>query len=254
MIRYNKAMKQNKLRAILTVITVASVAGVIALALPANSATSSDQAAVDSRFITVTGVGTISVVPDAVRFSATVSSIGSTNAAALSSATKSAAAVRSALLKAAIATKDIRSANISVYPEYNYTQEGGTKITGYRASQTFDVLVRNTSKAGTIIEAVVSAGGDNVQLGGVIPTTLDPSAAAEEARAAAVANAKSKASSYAKLLGTSIGKVLTLEEQSSPIYSTPFPMAKAEMADSAIQIDLGEQDVTVNITVRWALK
>ena len=87
-----------------------------------------------------------------------------------------------------------------------------------------------------------------------MPTTLNPSAATEDARAAAVANAKSKASSYAKLLGTSIGKVVSLEEQSSPVYSTPFPTAKAGVVDStAVEIDLGEQDVTVTITVRWAL-
>ena len=240
-------MKLTKLRTIASVFTFAAVAGVVALAIPANGAGTAD-----NRFITVTGAGTISVVPDAVRFNATVSTIGSTNAAALSSATKSAAAVRAALKTAGIATKDVRSANISVYPEYNWTQEAGTKITGYRASQSFDVLIRKASDAGTIIEAVVTAGGDNVQLGGVIPTTLNPAIATEEARAAAVANAKSKASSYAKLLGTSIGKVLFLEEQSSPIYSSPFPMAKAE-ADSDVQIDLGEQDVTVTITVRWAL-
>ncbi len=242
-------MKINKLRTIASIFTVAAIAGVVALAIPANGAGTTD-----NRFITVTGVGTITVVPDAVRFNATVSSLGTTNAAALSSASKSAAAVRAALLKAGIATKDIRSANISVYPEYNWTQENGTKITGYRASQSFDVLVRIASKAGTIVEAVVTAGGDSVQLGGVIPTTLNPSAATEDARAAAVANAKSKASSYAKLLGTSIGKVLSLEEQSSPVYSSPFPMAKAGAADAAtVEIDLGEQDVTVTITVRWAL-
>ena len=240
-------MKLKLFRTIASIITVSAVAGVVALAIPANGADTTN-----IRYITVTGVGTISVVPDAVRFNATVSSLASTNAAALSSANKSAAAVRAALKEKGIALKDIRSANISVYPEYNYTQEAGTKITGYRASQSFDVLVRKASDAGTIIEAVVTAGGDNVQLGGVIPTTLNPAIATEEARAAAVANAKSKASSYAKLLGTSIGKVLFLEEQSSPIYSSPFPMAKAE-ADSAVQIDLGEQDVTVTITVRWAL-
>jgi uncharacterized protein YggE len=240
-------MKLNRIRTIASIITIAAVAGVVALAIPANGADTTD-----NRYITVTGVGTVSVVPDAVRFNATVSALASTNAAALSSASKSAAAVRAALKDKGIAVKDIRSANISVYPEYNYTQEAGTKITGYRASQSFDVLVRKASTAGTIIEAVVSAGGDNVQLGGVIPVTLNPSLATEEARAAAVANAKSKASSYAKLLGTSIGKVLSLEEQSSPVYSSPFPMAKAE-ADSAVQIDLGEQDVTVTITVRWAL-
>ena len=240
-------MKLKLFRTITSIITVSAVAGVVALAIPANGADTAN-----TRYITVTGVGTISVVPDAVRFNATVSSLASTNAAALSSASKSAAAVRAALKDKGIALKDIRSANISVYPEYNYTQEAGTKITGYRASQSFDVLVRKASDAGTIIEAVVTAGGDNVQLGGVIPTTLNPAIATEEARAAAVANAKSKASSYAKLLGTSIGKVLFLEEQSSPIYSSPFPMAKAE-ADSAVQIDLGEQDVIVSITVRWAL-
>jgi uncharacterized protein len=242
-------MKLTKLRTLASILTVASVAAVVALAIPANGAGTAD-----NRYITVTGVGTISVVPDAVRFNATVSTLGTTNAAALSSASKSAAAVRTALKDAGIAVKDIRSANISVYPEYNWTQETGTKITGYRASQSFDVLVRTASKAGTIIEAVVTAGGDNVQLGGVIPTTLNPSAATEDARAAAVLNAKSKATSYAKLLGTSVGKVLSLEEQSSPVYSSPFPMTKAGMADAAaVEIDLGEQDVTVTITVRWAL-
>ena len=242
-------MKLTKLRTIASVFTFAAVAGVVALAIPADGAGTAD-----NRHITITGVGTISVVPDAVRFNATVSTIGSTNAAALTSATKSAAAVRAALKTAGIATKDVRSANISVYPEYNWTQEVGTKITGYRASQSFDILVRTASKAGSIIEAVVTAGGDSVQLGGVIPTTLNPSAATEDARAAAVANAKSKASSYAKLLGTSVGKVLSLEEQSSPVYSSPFPTAKASAADAAaIEIDLGEQDVTVTITVRWAL-
>ena len=241
-------MKLTKLRTITSLLSVAAVAGVVALAIPANGAGTAD-----NRFITVTGVGTISVVPDAVRFNATISSLGTTNAAALSAASKSVAAVRAALKDAGIATKDIRSANISVYPEYNWTQEAGTKITGYRASQSFDVLIRTASKAGTIIEAVVNAGGDNVQLGGVIPTTLNPSLATEDARAAAVANAKSKATSYAKLLGTSIGKVLSLEEQSSPVYSSPFPMAKAGVAADAVEIDLGEQDVTVTITVRWAL-
>jgi uncharacterized protein YggE len=241
-------MKLTKLRTIASIITVSAVAGVIALAIPANGAgTSTD------RYITLTGVGTISVVPDAVRFNATVSVLGSTNAAALSSASKSAAAVRAALKDKGIAVKDIRSANISVYPEYTWTQEAGTKITGYRASQTFDVLIRKASDAGSIIEAVVNAGGDNVQLGGVMPTTLNPSAATEDARAAAVANAKSKATSYAKLLGTSLGKVISLEEQSSPVYSSPFPMAKAGVAADAVEIDLGEQDVTVTITVRWAL-
>ena len=241
-------MKTKIFRTLATIITVSAVAGLIALAIPANGAGTAD-----NRFITVTGVGSVSVVPDAIRFSATVSRVSATNNAALSATTKSAAAVRQALKDVGIASKDIRSANISVYPEYNWTQEAGTKITGYRASQSFDVLVRSASKAGIIIEAVVTAGGDSIQLGGIIPVTLNPTLTTEQARAAAVTNAKSKASSYAKLLGTSIGKVLYLEEQSSSVYSSPFPLAKAAADSTAVEIDLGEQDVTVTITVRWAL-
>jgi uncharacterized protein len=58
--------------------------------------------------------------------------------------------------------------------------------------------------------------------------------------------------SYAKLLGVKLGKVIYLDETSTP---TPYPVfgvsAKAE--DSATQIDLGEQNVTVSVTVRWAI-
>ena len=88
----NRDMKLNRIRTIASIITVAAVAGVVALAIPANGAGTTD-----NRYITVTGVGTVSVVPDAVRFNATVSSLASTNAAALSSASKSASAVRAAL-------------------------------------------------------------------------------------------------------------------------------------------------------------
>lgn len=242
-------MNTKSLHIIPIVISAAVVAGIVALAIPANAAGTAD-----NRYITVTGVGTVSVVPDAVRFNATVSFVGATNSAALSATSKSASAVRAALKDNGIALKDIRSASISVYPEYTWTKKTGTKITGYRASQTFDVLVRKTSAAGAVIEAVVNVGGDNMQLGGIIPVTLDSAPAAEEARVKAVANAKAKAISFAKLLGTSVGKVLSLDETSPAVYSTPFPMAKAGVAsDMEVAIDLGQQDVTVSISVRWAM-
>jgi uncharacterized protein YggE len=75
----------------------------------------------------------------------------------------------------------------------------------------------------------------------------------EDARAAAVSDARSRAASYAKLLGTSLGKVVYLQENSAPYYSFPMlGVAKAEDG-STPQIDLGEEEVTVTITVRWAL-
>ena len=236
-------------RTLVVAISTAFIAGFVAVSLPAGAADTSTS----DRYISVTGTGMISVVPDAVKFNVTVSVVAVSNSAALSSASKIASAVRKALISNGITTKDIKSASISVYPDYQWTQEAGTKIIGYRGSQSFDVLVRKSSNAGNVISAVIEAGGNDIQLSGVIPVVLNTTTATEDVRAAAVTNAKSKASSYAKLLGTSIGKVISLEEISSPVYSTPYPMAKASADTEAVELDLGAQDVTIIITVRWTL-
>ena len=211
------------------------------------------QAAEPDRHVTVTGVGTISVVPDAVRFYPSVTALANKSSEALATASKTASAVRAALKSAGIATKDIKSSNLSVFPEYNYTQDKGSVIIGYRASQSFTVVIRKADTAGKVVEDVVNAGNENVTINGIVPFITKGSAAMEEARAAAVADAKSRATSYAKLLGTSLGKVVYLQENSAPSYSFPMlGVAKAEDG-STPQIDLGEEEVSVSITVRWAL-
>ena len=211
------------------------------------------QAAEPDRHVTVTGVGTISVVPDAVRFFPSVTAIANKSSDALATASKTATAVRAALRSAGIATKDIKSSNLSVYPEYNYTQDKGSVIVGYRATQSFTVIIRKAETAGKVVEDVVNAGNENVMINGIVPFISKGSAAMEDARAAAVADARSRAASYAKLLGTSLGKVVYLQENSAPSYSFPMlGVAKAEDG-STPEIDLGEEEVTVSITVRWIL-
>jgi uncharacterized protein len=92
-----------------------------------------------------------------------------------------------------------------------------------------------------------------LQIQGVTPFVLDSSKATESARANAVKNAKAKAASYAKLLDTKLGRVNYLVENSSPVNYPPV-MAMAKAADSeATVVDLGQQDVTVSITIQWAL-
>ena len=115
-------------------------------------------------------------------------------------------------------------------------------------------MIRKADTAGKVVEAVVNAGNENVMINGIVPFITKGSAAMEEARAAAVADARSRAASYAKLLGTSLGKVAYLQENSAPSYSFPMlGVAKAEDG-STPQIDLGEEEVTVTITIQWELK
>jgi uncharacterized protein YggE len=91
-----------------------------------------------------------------------------------------------------------------------------------------------------------------LQINGVSPFVLDNNKATETARTYAVGRAKAKANSYAKLLGIKLGRVIFLDENSTP---PTYPVyASADKSDSApTVVDLGEQKVSVTVTVRWAI-
>jgi uncharacterized protein YggE len=102
----------------------------IALALVGGLATmpSASAASAPSRYVTITADGSVKVVPDAVRMNATVTVIAASSKEAQAQVSKTSAAVRAALLAAQVDKKDIATQSITVYPEYNYTQESGSKL------------------------------------------------------------------------------------------------------------------------------
>ena len=205
-----------------------------------------------TRYITVSAQGTVQVTPDAVRINATATNVASTSKDALAANAKTANAVRAALKASKVDSKDIATQSVSVYPEYKYAADGSSTQIGYRASQSFSIVVRAADTAGSIVDSLVVAGGNNLQINGANPFVLDSTKSLESARAAAVKSAKSKATSYAKLMGVKLGKVNYLVENSSPSnYAPVMSVAKAE--SDATVIDLGQQDVTISVTVQWAL-
>ena len=226
-----------------------STLAVLTLAIAALVAPSANAAA--TRYITISSQGSVKVVPDAVRINATSTNIATTSKEALAATAKTSAAVRAALTLAKIDKKDIASTSVSVYPEYKY-DNNTTVLVGYRASQSLTITVRAAATAGDVIDAIVSAGGDSLQLNGATPFVLDNTKAATAARTVAVKNARAKAASYASLLGVKLGKVNYLVENSAPTPYIPV-MAVAKAESDATVVDLGEQDVTVSVTVQWSL-
>ena len=240
-------MTTTRVRKMAAALIALALAGGIFAALPAEASTNA------KRYVTVNSQGSIKVTPDAVRLNANVSFVAGSNKEALAKVSTVGAAVRAALTKSGILKGDIATQSITVYPEYNYTQDKGSQLIGYRGSQGFVVTIKNAENAGAVVDAVVAAGGDDLQIQGVTPFVRDASKATESARTAAVKNAKAKAASYAKLLDAKLGRVNYLVENSSPVEYSPI-MAISKAADSeATVVDLGEQDVTVSITIQWSL-
>jgi len=237
-------MKLKQFRTLAAALISLTLISGVALAAPASAA--------DSRYITISATGSATVVPDAVRINATVSFLGASSKAALASAATTSSAVRKALTANKVATKDIATQSVTVNPEYSYPASGTPTLSGYRATQTFDITIRAAATAGAVVDAIVEAGTDNLQVNGVSPFVLDDNKATDAARTAAVNKAKAKAASYAKLLGVKLGKVIYLDESSAPsVYPVYTTAAKADSA--ATVVDLGEQKITVSVTVRWAI-
>ena len=228
------------------------VVSIVTLTVLASTISAQFAQAAPVRYISVSSVGTVKVVPDAVRLNASVSAIAKVSKDALSTANIAADKFRKSILANGIDKKYLSSTTLTIYPEYNYTQETGNVLTGYRASQSFEVVIRSAAKAGEIVDAVVTSAGDALYINGVTPFVYDNTKATEAARISAVKNAKAKANSYAKLLGVKIGKVIWLQESSAP-SSYPISMVQAKSDAGATQIDLGEQDISVSVATRWAI-
>jgi len=206
-----------------------------------------------SQGITVQATGVADVVPDAVQVSLSVSVVAEANDVALSQVAATAEVVRTTLEQLGIDAADIATQSVSVNPEYNYTEAEGQKIIGYRASQSFDVLVRDASTAGAVVDALVAAGGANLSINATYPVVNDSTAAAQDARDDAVAKARAKAEEYAELLDVELGDLVFLTEVSAPTNITVSAKADVMAESSATVIDLGTQEVTVTVEVRWQI-
>ncbi|MGA1170009.1 MAG: SIMPL domain-containing protein, partial [Ilumatobacteraceae bacterium] len=189
--------------------------------------------------ITVQAVGTADVVPDSVRLSLTISVVSDSNEDALSLAASAADRVRGVLTDSGVATADIATQTLTVNPEYSYTEAEGQKIIGYRASQVFDVLIRDAEGAGAVVDAVVAAGGADVSINYTSPVVEDATASAVAARKDAVAKARAKAEEYAALLDVELGDVLYLTEVSSPNNVVIGAKADAAAESLGTTVDLG---------------
>lgn len=206
-----------------------------------------------SQGITVQATGVADVVPDAVQVSLSVSVVAEANGIALSQVAATAEVVRTTLEQSGVDASDIATQTVSVNPEYSYTEAEGQKIVGYRASQTFDVLVRDASAAGAVVDALVAAGGANLSINATYPVVNDSTVAAQAARDDAVAKARAKAEEYARLLGVELGDLVFLTEISAPTNITVGAKADVMAESSATVIDLGTQEVTVTVEVRWQI-
>ena len=133
---------------------------------------------------------------------------------------------------------------------------GSQTLRGYQVTQTLEVKVRDTNKAGELLSGVGSKGAS--QVSSLSFTTDNPDAIQAEARTKAIADAKSKADELAKELGVSIVRVVGFNENGNyPIYYAKTMSAGMGAADSAApapELPVGQNKITSNVSVTYEIR
>lgn len=210
----------------------------------------------DATVLDIVATGEVSRVPDVALVRAGVVTQAATAAAALSENAAQMTRVVAALRGAGIASRDIMTANVALAPQYRYGENQPPVITGYQATNTVSVKFREVAKSGSVLDALVKAGAN--QIDGPQMSVDKPDAALDAARAEAVKRAKARAALYAEAAGMRVDRIVAISEAGEDRGNMPRPpvmYARAEMASDAQTTVLpGETAVSATVSVRFLLK
>jgi len=202
--------------------------------------------------VTVTGNGKIVYVPDIGYISVGVSSDGKTAAEAWDKNREIVRRVFEALRRRGIDPKDMQTNGLNVSPKYIHRPGEEPELVGYTVSYSLRVTVRKLDQMGSVLDDMVESGANrqmNIGFG-----CADAEKFLDEARARAVADARKKAGLYATAAGARLGKVLTISEQSYvPLREFQYEHRLAAGADKAMPIAAGEQELSVQVHLVYAL-
>jgi hypothetical protein len=193
--------------------------------------------------------------PDTATFSTGVENSAPTASAALRANSAQVAKVISQLKSLGIAEKDIQTSGISLSPEYEYVQATQqNRFKGYRVSNQVSVKMRDITKLGTILDQVVASGATNIN--GPYFSIDDDSGVKKTARAAALANGKAQAESYARAAGFGGVRLLSVSEG---LVGQPMPYVKtgnrmmAEAADASVPVQPGQVGTSVVLNLQYEM-
>lgn len=208
----------------------------------------------EPRMITVTGEGIVAAVPDMAVLTLEVSEEAEEAAVALDTVAARARTVFARLEEMKIAARDMQTSTVSLNPLWTRQRDADTppKIRGYRAATRVTIRLRDLALLREIFGAVVADGANG--FGGLQFTVQDPAPLRNEARKAAVVDAKAKAMLYAEAAGVELGPVLSLSE-SGARAPQPMLMARAEMAsDMGMPVAAGEMEFSASVTMVFAIE
>jgi uncharacterized protein YggE len=230
---------------------------ILAMSLAACSGTALTTSAVkDSspRTVSASGTGMVYLVPDLAYINIGVQSRAEDVGLALRENNSQAQSISKVLTDLGVDQKDIQTSAFNVYPQPQYGPTGEVTRTDYVVDNVVVVTIRDLSKLGEMLDAVVSAGANNIN--SIQFDVTDKKTALAEARKAAIDDAKNTATEIASAAGIELGDILTLNTYNS---GSPVPVYEGKgyggsMNVSEAPVSAGQLVITVNADISYSIR
>ncbi|MCH7663397.1 MAG: SIMPL domain-containing protein, partial [Chloroflexi bacterium] len=222
-------------------------------ALPQSTSTGGvpvGDAAVVQHTISVSGRGTVSLVPDMASLSIGVQTEGAVAAKAVAANTAQSEQVIKALGEFGVDSRDISTTNFSVFPIQNRDTNGNVTSTTFRVQNTVNVTVRDLDNLGGILDAVVTAGANTISGIRFEANDVSTRLAHDEALTDALVDARRQADLLADAAGVRVVDVISI---SVGTFGEPLALVQTRalggFGGGDVPISPGELDLTVEIFV-----
>jgi hypothetical protein len=221
------------------------------MAFVGSTAMAQDAARMTERTVSVSASGGAAATPDRAAISTAVMTEAATAREAMSLNNGAMKKLIDGLKALGIEAKDIQTTAVNVQPRYGKPRnDGSSLVNGYQATHQVRIVVREIARLGEVLDQAVTLGAN--QMGGVSFEVSEAERLKDEARKAAMANARRRAELYAAAAGVGVGPVVAISE-TAPAPGPRHFQARAAMAE-AVPVEAGSIDLTVIVHVTWALK
>ncbi|SLN28933.1 SIMPL domain-containing protein [Ruegeria meonggei] len=215
--------------------------------------TAAGMAHAEERRITVDAAGTVQAAPDMATITLGVTNEDPQASAAMQATSEAVTQILTRLDDMGVEARDVQTRDLSLSPVWTGRNSSGDRpeISGFVASNSVLVRVRDLTQLGTIMDAVIQDGAND--FGGLNFGVQDPAPLQAEARAKAVGEATAKAEQLAQAANVTLGPVQQISEQ----VGGSFPVAQMRAVNmseaGSVPVAGGEISVSVNVTMEFGI-
>jgi uncharacterized protein YggE len=209
---------------------------------------------VASANITVTGQGKVKYTPNIAYITVTASTEAKTAAEAWQLNSAVVQKMFEVLKDFQIDEKDFKTAGVRVTPRYDHPKDKAPVLVGYTVSYDLTITARDLKKVGKLLDRLVAAGANRGM--GITFAMDNPESLLDQARAAAVADARKAAEILVKGAGGQLGGLVSILQGHAPMhhhFKYEHLASSNGGGDSSLPIAGGQQELVVTVTVTYAI-